>query len=492
MINFRLKFSLFVFILSVSTQAQQIKVSFSEKAFDGVFSGKVFLYLSKDGKTPKDLVVGIPALSCFAIAVTNIKPNATVVFDDTATSYPVKLSDLERGEYYVQAVWDRNMGGRNIGNSPGNLYSEPIKINLTKNTKANFIIQCDQKIAKPTFKETEFVKEINSPSELLSKFYKRETTVNAAVLLPKEYYKEPTRKFPIHFIIFGFGGDYHEYSGKEETSIPLENAPCITVILDGNCPTGHSTYANSDNNGPWADALVKEFIPIVEKKYRANGARLLSGHSSGGWSVLWLQVNYPETFAGCWSSAPDPVDFRNFQQIDLYTDKNMFYDKEENLRLDAAVGGYIPWLYLRDDYRIEDVIYRGEQYASWNAVFGKKTKDGSPEKICNMKTGEIDSNVVSHWKEYDISLLIRTNWQQLKPTLDSKIRISTGNQDTYFLNQAVELLEIETKKLNADFVYDYYPGDHFTVHTTEYNTAGYVFLANKYAVWVSKKTALGN
>ena len=208
--------------------------------------------------------------------------------------------------------------------------------------------------------------------------------------------------------------------------------------------------------------------------------------------MLWLQVNYPETFAGCWSSAPDPVDFRNFQQIDLYTDKNMFYDKEENLRLDAAVGGYIPWLYLRDDYRIEDVIYRGEQYASWDAVFGKKTKDGSPEKICNVKTGEIDSNVVTHWKAYDISLLIRSNWQQLKPVLDSKIRISTGKQDTYFLNQAVELLEIETRKLNANFIYDYYPGDHFTVHTPEYDKAGYTFLANKYAVWFSLKTTSEN
>ena len=187
--NSSLKFFLFAFIISVSTQAQQIKVSFSGKTFDGVFSGKVLLYLSKDSKSPKDLVVGIPALSCFAITVNQIKPNAIVIFDDAAISYPVKLSDLERGEYYVQAVWDRNMGGRNIGNSPGNIYSEPIKINLTKNTKATYNIQCDQIISKPTFKETEFVKEIKVPSSLLSAFYKRAVTVDAAVILPKEYYK---------------------------------------------------------------------------------------------------------------------------------------------------------------------------------------------------------------------------------------------------------------------------------------------------------------
>ena len=62
----------------------------------------------------------------------------------------------------------------------------------------------------------------------------------------------------------------------------------MELFLDGNCSWGHSTYANSDNNGPWGDAFVNEFLPALEKKYRCNGARFLAGHSSGGWSALWL------------------------------------------------------------------------------------------------------------------------------------------------------------------------------------------------------------
>lgn len=490
----KLKFCISLFLLSSSIQAQQIKVSYSSKAFEGVFSGKVLLYLSKDGKTPKDLAIGLPTLCCFAIDVSQIKPNTTVLFDDKAISYPVNLSDIERGDYYVQAVWDRNLGGRSIGNSVGNMFSEPIKIKLTKDYNKTFSITCNQIISAPSFKETVYKKELKAPSTLLSAFYKRPVTVDAAVILPKEYFKEPNRKFPVHFIVSGFGGDYHiddhRFSVKEDSegmSIPLDTTACIAVYLDGNCPTGHSTYANSENNGPWGDALVNEFIPLLEKKYRCNGARLLSGHSSGGWTVLWLQVNYASTFAGCWSSSPDPVDFRNFQKVNLYADKNMFYDDKNELRVDASVGGRIPWIYLRDDYRIEDVTYRGEQYASWNAVWGKKAKDGSPEKICSMKTGEIDSMVVEHWKAYDISLLLRNNWQQLKPELDNKIRVSTGNHDNYFLNKSVELLEVETKKLNANFVYAYYPGDHFTINYPEYKKAGYAFLEKRYEAWLSKK-----
>ena len=164
----------------------------------------------------------------------------------------------------------------------------------------------------------------------------------------------------------------------------------------------------------------------------------------------------------------------------------MYYDDKNDLRADATIAGRIPWIYLRDDYGIENVIYRGEQYVSWNAVWGKKAKDGSPEKICNIKTGEIDSLVVAHWKAYDISLLIRNHWQELKPNLDNKIRVSTGNHDNYFLNQAVELLEEEMKILDANFTFDYYPGDHFTLNYLEYKMAGYTFLEKKYTEWLSK------
>ena len=68
---------------------------------------------------------------------------------------------------------------------------------------------------------------------------------------------------------------------------------------------GHSVYANSAVNGPRGDALVEELIPYVDAHFRtvaAPTARFVTGHSSGGWSSLWLQVSYPDTFGGVWSS----------------------------------------------------------------------------------------------------------------------------------------------------------------------------------------------
>jgi len=468
---------------------QKIKASYSSTIFNESFTGNVIAYLSKENKSPKDAAVGFEYFQCYNVHVKNVKPGENITFDDNAISYPCALSDMERGDYYIQIVWDRNLGGRSIAESPGNLFNVTERIHITKDIKAVFNIVATKVIPAPElFKETEFVKELKAPSALLSKFHNKSMTIDAAVLLPKEYYKQPEMKFPVLIEVSSYGGNYQRFSGDSIPADPIDNIPAITVHIDGNSSLGHSAYANSDNNGPWGDALTTEFIPLLENKFRCNGARLLLGHSSGGWTVLWLQTHYSKIFNGCWSSSPDPVDFRNFQKINLYQDKNMFYDKDSSQRLVATVAGFIPWATMKTVYQMENVVYRGEQMHSFNAVFSKKGSDGIPQSICNSSTGEIDTAVVSQWKKYDISLYLRSNWEQLKSGLDGKIRVSAGKGDNFLLNHAVSMLEIEMKKLNSTFQFAYYPGDHFTVWTPEYEKDGNQFLAQKYTEWLAESS----
>jgi S-formylglutathione hydrolase FrmB len=312
-------------------------------------------------------------------------------------------------------------------------------------------------------------------------------TVDAAVILPKEYYTEPDRKFPVLFNISGFGGNYYNLSNNENIkSRPIDTIANITVYLDGNCALGHSAYTNSDNNGPWGNALTKEFIPALEKKFRTNGAKLLTGHSSGGWSVLSLQTRYPEVFDGCWSSAPDVVDFRDYQGVNLYEGENMLYTEDGTQRSVATVAGRFPWASSKQMYAMENIIYRGEQMHSFDAVFGPKGADGNPERICDPVSGVMNPKVFNHWKKYDISLYLHDNWTSLKNNLQGKIRVSVGNQDNFLLNGAVHKLEEAMKPLNTNFKFEYFPGDHFTVFTPEYTKKGNAFLAGRYAAWVAE------
>ena len=479
-------FLIVLFTFSTSF-CQQFQVSFSSSVLNEPFNGNVFLLLSKYHKIPMKAETESILLPCHSIYIKDAKPESLVIIDDKATSYPVKLSDMERGEYFVQAVLDRNLGGRSIGASPGNIYSQPVKVTFTKDTSKIFKINCDQIIPEQTFAETETAKELKVSSTLLTDFHNKPISINAAVLLPAEYFKQLERRFPVCFIVFGYGGDYHSYSGITISKVqPFDTTAIIRVFMDGNCPLGHSVYANSENNGPWGDAFIEEFIPELEKQYRCNGARFITGHSSGGWSSLWLQTHYPTVFAGCWASSPDPVDFRSFLKINLYSDRNIFYDKDEELRSYATLAGRFPWIYIKDVYQMENVISRGEQMRSFEAVFGKKAKNGNPERLGNPNTGEIDSLTITHWKDYDLSLYLRTNWNSLRQYLDGKIRISVGNNDNWVLNHSIQLLEDEMNKMDANILFTYYTGDHFTVFTYEYRNNGFQFLEQKYKEWLDK------
>src|SRR5262249_14582504 len=88
----------------------------------------------------------------------------------------------------------------------------------------------------------------------------------------------------------------------------------IAVTFQHPTPYYDASYAvNSVNNGPYADALLQELIPYLEKQFRiipAAYARVLTGGSTGGWEALALQIQHPTFFNGVWAFYPDSVDFR--------------------------------------------------------------------------------------------------------------------------------------------------------------------------------------
>jgi hypothetical protein len=108
--------------------------------------------------------------------------------------------------------------------------------------------------------------------------------------------------------------------------------------------------------------------------------------------VLWLQTHYPDVFAGCWSSSPDPVDFRNFQRVNLYEEDNIYYKKNGTSNAVATIAGYFPVATMKQCYQQEFVLYRGEQMHSFNQVFSAKGADGQPIPICQPVTGAIDKS----------------------------------------------------------------------------------------------------
>ena len=56
--------------------------------------------------------------------------------------------------------------------------------------------------------------------------------------------------------------------------------------------------------------------------------------------------------------------------------------------------------------------------------------------------GSIDHSVAAYWKEHtDLNAYLQRHWKEIGARLAGKIHIWTGDMDTYFLNEAVYLLE---------------------------------------------------
>jgi len=301
------------------------------------------------------------------------------------------------------------------------------------------------------------VDEFKLRSECVSGFWKSDRFVEAGVVRPLDW--QQGERLPVAYSIHGFGGD-HEIAWVQgphlQQRMQTGAAPrMLYVYLNAQFEWGHHEFADSRCNGPWGKALTEEFIPALEREFGAvgePGARFLTGHSSGGWSSLWLQVTYPDFFGGCWATAPDPVDFRDFTGIDIYSYENAFTDPE---------GRPIMLIRRRNSDEFTTSIRQfvsaeqmrgpvGGQFFSFNAVFGGKGADGMPRPLFDAKTGVIDPEVADSWRPYDISLVLREQWKTLGPKLAGKIHVYMGLLDTFRLEGATILLKEELESLGSD------------------------------------------
>jgi hypothetical protein len=460
--------TLLVTVPAVAAAPLEFHLTFDAKAKATPFTGRVHVLLSKGKRTePPDGPSWFRPEPVFALDVRNWKPGETLVVGKNALAYPTPLDKLEKRSYWVMAVMDLDEGYRSFGAAPGNVFSQAQSIELDPAATGPVKLVLDQVVKERPFKETDRVKLVEIESKLLSEFNRRPTKMRAAVVLPKSYFEQTNHRYPVVYEIPGFGGDHRMALGmasKSNDRTEVAGVEMIHVVLDPGCRNGHHVFADSENNGPCGKALTEELIPAIETKYRAvgkPGGRFVTGHSSGGWSSLWLQVAYPEFFGGVWSTAPDPVDFRDFQRINVYKPgTNMFTDDEGKPRPLARAGGK-PVLFYKPFSDMEDMIGHGGQLPSFEAVFSPRGDDGQPRKLWDRKTGKIDPETAKAWEKYDIHLVLERNWKTLAPKLAGKLHVYMGSEDTFYLDGATVLLKESLAKLGSDAKVEIFPGkDH--------------------------------
>jgi S-formylglutathione hydrolase FrmB len=138
---------------------------------------------------------------------------------------------------------------------------------------------------------------LSAPSKILGH------PVAYCVILPPSYDTEKARRFPILYLLHGLGDNEQMliHSGGFNLVQDLwerhQLGDFLIVTPDG----GSSFYINSrDGSLRYEDFLLHEFLPQIEKRYRAQSGRAsrgIAGISMGGYGALHLGFRHPELFA---------------------------------------------------------------------------------------------------------------------------------------------------------------------------------------------------
>lgn len=454
-------------------------ISFAESAGTEPLDGRIVLILgTKKGREPRfEVGYGISSAQLFGIDVNGLKPGEEVHIGNDVYGFPKEsLAGVPTGGYYVQAVLNKydtfhlasghlvklhmDQGeGQHWDRSPGNLFSKPRKIHFEQGTSKIEKIVLDQKIPpiKPP-KDTKYVKHIKIKSEKLSKFWGRDMFLGAHVLLPEGFDEHAEAKYPLIVYHTHFQHDFGDFRSsppnwfcKEWTS-PGFPRMIIIKIQHANPYYDDSYAVNSANLGPYGDAINDELIPYIEKKFRGIGegwARFTYGGSTGGWEAAATQIFYPDEYNGAFIGCPDSLDFRAYEIINIYQDKNAYYQEGplvslQNPSMRDSIGK-ISSTVAQENHQ-ELVLgtknRSGDDWDAWEAVYSPQGEDGYPKRLYDKKTGVIDHEVAEYWRaNYDLRHIMESDWKTLGPKLEGKLYIYIGDMDTYYLNNAVYLVE---------------------------------------------------
>ncbi|UQA62779.1 hypothetical protein [Polyangium aurulentum] len=478
--------------------------------------GRLLVVLARSGDSEPRMQVGFTddTAQVFGVDVDGFAPGREVALGADALGYPVgSLAQLPAGDYWVQAVLHRyetfrradghvvklpmDRGeGQHWNLAPGNWVSTPQRMRVDPSQGGALQVVLDKALPElPPPPTSKYVRHVRIKSELLSRFWGRDMHLGAFVLLPEGWDAHPQARYPLMV--------YHGHfpstlTGWRETpadpSLPAVNREALVR----ECPNGHGnackkhgyervvqeaghrlfqqwtgkgfprvllveiqhanpyyddSYAvNSQNVGPYGDAIVRELLPHIEREFRGIGegwARGMYGGSTGGWEAMAAQVFYPDDFNGAVANCPDPIDFRSYQGVNMYEDRNAFFTEGPLRRTPRAASrdrfGRTTSTFEQDN-RMELVLGEhsrsGEQFDIWEAVFSPVGPDGYPKRVYDKRTGDIDPAVVAYWRDhYDLSHILARDWATLGPKLAGKLWVNVGNLDTFFLDSAVRLAE---------------------------------------------------
>jgi S-formylglutathione hydrolase FrmB len=240
-------------------------------------------------------------------------------------------------------------------------------------------------------------------------------------------------------------------------------APAILVFPDCYTALGGNQYINSTALGPYADYLVKEIVPFVDREFRTLASRDhrgCFGKSSGGYGAIVHGMKYPSTWGAVADHSGDAYfefvywpDWPNtLNELAKYRSRTTRAGAYDVRRMEhGADQGY-------DDGRVRRFLKalwkkpnpaRAEVHAIMNLCMAA-TYDPDPRAPngfrlpVNLETGELLPARWRAWQRHDPVRLVHRYRKSLRSLRG--IYIDCGWRDQYHIHYGCRLL---SKRLQA-------------------------------------------
>lgn len=127
--------------------------------------------------------------------------------------------------------------------------------------------------------------------------------VRYAVSLPASYDQKPGRRYPVVIFLHGLNNTERDWEteGMQSRLEELRAAGKVGDFILASPFGANSFYLNAKGGARYEDAVVRDFIPFVDKTYRtiaSRDARVVEGISMGGFGALLIAFKHPDLFAG--------------------------------------------------------------------------------------------------------------------------------------------------------------------------------------------------
>jgi S-formylglutathione hydrolase len=131
---------------------------------------------------------------------------------------------------------------------------------------------------------------------------------DVAVYLPPSYSTDRSRRYPVVYLLHGYGFGYDTFNGRLATlpdSADRDIAAgsikeMIVVLPDAYTIHKGSMYSNSITTGYWEDYVAGDLVSYIDSHYRTLATRMsrgLGGHSMGGYGALRIGMKHPDVFS---------------------------------------------------------------------------------------------------------------------------------------------------------------------------------------------------